>query len=168
MFETAIQMLVMRAGFAAMAIIAGGVISAPAASAAEISIRIERVQALDKIDSGLAGQADFYARVTIACEQFTSQIARGKDDVSPNWLFTKRVTRGMHDVKIQIFDRDPLKADTTVDINRVDNKRDLDFTVDTRTCVVSGFSDNQKCGRTISRSGKERKRAQIWFRVSAR
>jgi len=150
------------------AVLAASPLAATAALAAEITVRVDRIRALDKIDSGLAGQADFYARVTIAGEQFTSKIERGKDDVRPRWVFKKDVKAGKHDVKIQIFDRDPLKADTTVDINRVDNKRDLDFTVDTRSCSIGGFSGDVRCGRTINRSGQEKKKAEIWFRVNAR
>ncbi|MEZ5844775.1 MAG: hypothetical protein R3D27_13715 [Hyphomicrobiaceae bacterium] len=168
MFASGFRACAGRVGRVAAAALTASVIAASAASADEITVRIDRVRALDKIDSGLAGQADFYAIVTIAGEEFRTKVARGKDDLRPGWVFRKRVSAGKHDVKIRIFDRDPLKADTSVDVNRVDNKRDLDFAVDTRSCIITGFSTPQRCGRTINRSGQEKKKAEIWFRVNAR
>lgn len=157
-----------RIGAVAGLAMVAGVVAAGSAAAAEITIQVDRVRALDAIDSGLAGQADFYARVTIAGETFTSKVARGKDNVRPtDWVFKKTVKSGVHDVNIKIYDRDPLKADTFVDINRLDNKRDLDFKVDTRSCRIAGFAQRLSCGR-INRAGQEKKKAEIWFRVNAR
>jgi hypothetical protein len=54
---------------------------------------------------------------------------------------------------------------TLVDINRLPDKRDLDFEVDTRRCVVTGFAEEYKCGERIRRAGDERRRAEVTFTV---
>ena len=142
--------------------------SASAQATQEITLTISKITALDRIDWGLAGDADFYAKVTIAGETFTTQRVRGKNAISPNWRITKAVAPGQHDVKVEIFDRDPLKPDDRVDINRLPNKRDLDFTVDTRSCTILGFASPFKCGRTIVRAGRDAKAAEIEFKVEVK
>lgn len=139
--------------------------SASAQATQEITLTISKITALDRIDWGLAGDADFYAKVTIAGETFTTQRVRGKNAISPNWKITKAVAPGQHDVKVEIFDRDPLKPDDRVDINRLPNKRDLDFTVDTKSCRIGGFSSPYRCKQSITRPGDEKKKAAITFRV---
>lgn len=134
----------------------------------DVTITIERVKALDLIDWGLAGQADFFARVTIAGETINTQRIRGQNEIQPNWQITKRLPAGRHAVKLEIYDRDPLKPDDRIDINRVANKRDLDFVVNTRTQRVEGFAQGYKFGQKIVRAGEERKKAEITFSVSGK
>jgi hypothetical protein len=57
---------------------------------------------------------------------------------------------------------------TLVDINRLPAKRDLDFEVDTRNCTVHGFAETYSCRKIISRSGDERRKAEIQFTVDVR
>lgn len=134
----------------------------------DITINITHIKALDVIDWGLAGDADFYAKVTIAGETQSTQRVRGKNEIRPDWKITKAVPRGKHDVRIEILDKDPLKPDDRIDINRVDKKRDLEFTVDTRNCRVGGFSNGYSCGDKITRAGAEKKKAEIDFKVSVK
>jgi hypothetical protein len=139
--------------------------AAPAA-ADQIRVTIQRVTALDKIDP--VGQADFLARVTIAGEVFKTKRERRHDDLQPtNWVFTKTVSRGDHPVKVEIYDKDILTPDDRVDINRVENKRDLDFNVNTRRqrCSLPDFAGQPRCGDTITRSGTEKKKARLSFKV---
>lgn len=140
----------------------GGALPSAAEAQETILVMIGRVQALDKID--LTGKADFLARVTIAGETFVSPVIKGQDVIEPNWLFKKTVGPGLHNVKIEILDKDVVKQDL-VDINRVKNKRDLDFQVDTRNsnCMVLGFSEPYECGEEIRRAGDETKRGEITF-----
>lgn len=139
--------------------------AASAQATQEITLTISKITALDKIDWGLAGDADFFAKVTIAGETFTTQRVRGKNAITPNWKITKAVAPGTHNIKLEIFDRDPLKPDDKVDINRLPNKRDLDFTVDTKTCRIGGFASSFRCKQSITRPGDEKKKAAITFRV---
>ncbi|MEZ5855548.1 MAG: hypothetical protein R3D67_12710 [Hyphomicrobiaceae bacterium] len=142
------------------------IVGAAPAAADQITVVIERVTALDRIDP--LGQADFLARVTIAGEVFQTKRERRHDDLVPtNWVFTKDVAPGTHSVKIEIYDKDILTRDDQVDINRVDPKRDLDFSVNTRRrpCRLPDFAGSPRCGLTIVREGGERRRARLSFRV---
>ena len=143
-------------------------LAAPAAARAEseIVLVITNVTALDAADTWLAGPDDFYARVTIDGEVFTTSIKRQRNHAEPNWKITKVVHGGRpHDVKLEIYDKDIGKADDKIDINRVDAKRDLDFVVNTRRCRVEGFSERFHCGDPIRREGYEQKKAAIEFYV---
>ncbi len=129
----------------------------------EVVITITSVKAVDKED--IFGRADFYAKITLAGDTITTPFVRQADSIRPNWMLSKRVPRGTHDIKIELLDKDPLKPDDKIDINRVGNKRDLDFKINTGNCRVIGFADPYKCGDNIVRAGKERKKAEIEFNV---
>ena len=144
----------------------GTVAPAHAQRSSELVITITSVRAIDKAD--IFGKADFYAKVTIDGETTSTPVARQADNARPNWIVTKRVSRGKHDVKIQLLDKDPAKPDDVIDINRVSNKRDLDFQVDTSSCRITGFASVYRCNTMIVREGTERKKAEIQFKVSTR
>ncbi|MFV0296711.1 MAG: hypothetical protein ACK5JT_11410 [Hyphomicrobiaceae bacterium] len=149
------------------AAIASAIPGATAAKADRIRVVIDRVTALDNIDPA-GGKADFFARVTIGGDVFTTKAVRRDSDLKPtDWVFTKRVRRGLQQVKIEIFDKDVLSKSDAIDINRVGNKRDLDFTVNTRRrpCRLPDFAGAPRCGHTITRAGGENRRARISFRV---
>lgn len=141
--------------------------AAPAAAEDTVTVVITRVKGLDRFDVG-GGKPDFFARVTIAGETFKTDPVKQQMDIKPDWKISKKVKSGKHDVKIEIFDKDVGSPSDKVDINRVDNKRDLDFTVDTNSCNISGFSGGYSCGDTITRAGREKKNAEIQFRVRAK
>lgn len=145
--------------FAALAITAA---LPAAAQAQEIIVNIARVRALDVIDK--LSKADFLARVTIDGEAFTTPAVRNQDDIRPNWTLRKRVSPGVHNIKIEILDKDVSKNDL-IDINRINGKRDLDFQVDTRNCIVTGFQQAYRCRSVIQRGGNEAKKAEITFTV---
>ena len=155
------QSAVLLAGFIA------SFAAAPAAFARddEVTITVTQVTALDAADVWIAGPDDFYARVTIDGQVFNTGIKRQQNKASPNWKISKVVRRGAHSVRMEIFDKDIGKPDDKIDINRVNNKRDLDFTIDTRRCRVAGFADRYRCGDQIRRSGNENKKAEIVFIV---
>jgi hypothetical protein len=131
-------------------------------------VTVSEVRALDRTDTPIGGPADFYARITIAGETTRTKFTRNQDLARPNWQVTKKVAPGKHDVKLEIFDRDALKADDLIDINRIANQRDLDFAVDTRRCRISGFASGYRCGNAIKRAGTERKKAEVTFAVDVR
>jgi hypothetical protein len=128
-----------------------------------ITVNISLVRALDRIDALSA--PDLFARVTIAGEAFDTGVVRNRTASNPNWVVKKQVDSGVHEIKIEILDKDVTKNEP-VDINRVDNKRDLDFTIDTKACKISGFSDAYRCGSEITREGQELKKAEITFSVN--
>lgn len=150
-------------GAALVAMVSGAAVPAVAQ---ELIITIERIRALDKIDA--AGQADFYAQVTIDGKVIKTERIRRADDVRPNWVIRAPITKPTADVKLEILDKDVLSKDDLVDVNRIDGKRDLDFRVRTRPCRVEGFSQSYDCsgsGVSITRAGREKKAAEVTFRV---
>ena len=133
----------------------------------EVTITVHRVKALDKIDVG-GGKADFFARATIGGTVVKSAISKQQNEIKPDWKLTATVPRGKTAVKLEIMDKDVLNPSDLIDINRVAGKRDLDFTVDTRSCNVEGFSGGQSCGDRIVRAGTEKKKAEVSFRVTVK
>ncbi len=131
----------------------------------EITVTISRVKAVDKMD--VFSKADFFARVTIAGEALSTPAVRQQDDIRPNWKIVKRVAAGEHKIKLEILDKDATKTDP-VDVNKLDAKRDLDFTVNTRSSRVAGFASTYRTGATISRAGRERKAAEVTFTVEVK
>ena len=131
----------------------------------EITVTVHRVKGLDAADA--LSKADFYARVTIDGDAQVTPRVRQEDENRPDWKISKRVDSGRHKVKLELFDKD-VSVDDPIDINKVDNKRDLDFTVNTKSCRVEGFSSAYGCGARIKRAGTERKRAEITFSVNVR
>jgi hypothetical protein len=136
------------------------------AVADELIIRIERVRALDKIDPTTS--PDFYAHVTVDGQVFKTQRIKNAADIRPNWVITANVPRGTSRVNLAILDKDILKKDDMIDINRVDGKRDLDFRVNTGSCQILDFSQSYSCRDRIVRAGGEKKSAEITFRVEVR
>lgn len=153
------------AGLMVVPLVAG--IARPAA-ADEIVVTVEHVLALDKIDLPTAGQADFYAQVTVDGKTIKSKFVRRADEIRPNWVMVVPVRRGRIPVKLEILDHNVLTKPTLVDINRLSGKRDLDFEVDTRRCLITGFAETYKCGAAIRRAGDEQRRAEITFKVDVR
>lgn len=140
-------------------------VTAETATAADVTVNITRVKAIDPPDAFSKG--DFYARVTIDGEVQKTEVVKQSIDIKPNWKITKKVKPGEIKVKVEILDKD-VSLDDPIDINRVDAKRDLDFTVDTRACRIEGFSEPYKCGQSITRVGKEKKAAGITMSVSVK
>lgn len=130
----------------------------------ELTIKISRIKALDKVDA--LSKGDLYARITIDGDVQKTPVVKGENAVKPDWKITKKVSSGDHKIKIELLDRD-VAQDDLIDINRVDKKRDLDFTV-TSGCRIEGFSSTYKCGSSIVRAGGEVKKAEITFTVSVK
>jgi hypothetical protein len=140
----------------------GGTATIAAAKDPELIIKITRVRALDQPDAFSKG--DFYAKATINGETITTPPVKQEMSITPDWIITRKVKPGTVNVKLAVFDKD-MSVDDPIDINRIDNKRDLDFTVNTKTCKVEGFASTYKCGAKITRGGKEQKSAEITFIV---
>ena len=131
----------------------------------EVIIKITRVRALDQADAFSKG--DFYAKATIGGETVTSPAVKQETSITPDWVLSKKAKAGVVKVNLAVFDKD-VSVDDPIDINRVDNKRDIDFTVNTKTCKIEGFSSSYKCGAKIVRAGKEKKDAEVTFIVTVK
>lgn len=137
---------------------------ASAAHAEEIIVTITNVKGLDKVDELSGG--DYFARVTIDGETQNSPVVKDTS-FKPDWKLSKKVSAGKHDVKLELIDKD-LAEDDPVDINRLPNKRSLEFSVDTKSCKIEGFSSTYRCGKAITRTGAETKKAAITFNVKVK
>jgi hypothetical protein len=136
-----------------------------AAKDPEVIIKITRVRALDQADAFSKG--DFYAKVNIGGETVSTPPVKQEASITPNWVVSRKVKAGVVKVNIGIFDKD-VSVDDPIDINRINNKKDLDFTINTKTCRVEGFASTYRCGAKISRAGKEKKAAEITFIVTVK
>ena len=135
------------------------------ATAAEIVITVTKFHAHDRADDLSSG--DFFARMKINGKAAFSSIITGDKEFQPNWKLTLPATAGVNEVNLALIDKD-VSVDDPIDINRLDKKRDLDFSVDTRTGKIEGFSRTYKSGETITRTGAEKKKAEISFVVTVK
>jgi len=152
------------ASLAAAAAVVSGDASAQSGNR-EIVVTITHVRAIDKMD--VFSKGDFYGRVTIDGETQKTAVAKQQEEIKPGWTIAKRVAAGKHDIKLEILDKD-VSVDDPVDINTVANKRHQDFTIDTKTCRITGFSGGYRCGSAITRKGSEKKAAEISFKVEVK
>jgi hypothetical protein len=150
------------AAFPLTALVLGSTATSAAAKDPEVIIKVTNVRALDRADEFSDG--DFFARVTINGEKLESPVVKQEGSIKPDWNLVKKVKAGVVKVKFEIIDKD-LSVDDPIDINRVDSKRDLEFTVNTKTCRIDGFATKFKCGQKITRAGKEKKAAEVTFVV---
>ncbi len=155
--------LVGAAAFAAFAVVAAGQSSGVAA--AEIVITVTKFHALDRADELSSG--DFFARMRINGKAAFSPVLTGETVFTPDWKLTLPAKSGKNDVNLSLIDKD-VSVDDPIDINRIAKKRDLDFTVNTKTCRIEGFAETYKCGQTITREGSETKKASISFTVDVK
>jgi hypothetical protein len=150
----------------ALAAFAGAVAAAPSGAAAEeIIVTVTKLHPLDKADELSAG--DFFARIRVDGKAAFSPELSGQTEMSPNWRLTLPAKPGVVAVNLAVIDKD-VSVDDPIDINRVPNKRDLDFTVNTRTGKIEGFAETYKTGQTITRAGTENKKARISFTVDVK
>jgi hypothetical protein len=147
---------------AALSLTVGG---ATVATAAEITITVTKFKALDRADD--LSDGDFFARIRINGKAAFSPEQSGQAEFSPNWKMTLPAKSGTNEVNLSLIDKD-VSVDDPIDINRVENKRDLDFTVNTSNCRIEGFAETYKCGQTITRAGGEKKKAVISFTVDVK
>ncbi|WP_295559523.1 hypothetical protein [uncultured Hyphomicrobium sp.] len=150
---------------AALAAGATMVLAAGQAAAEEIVVTITEFHALDRADDLSSG--DFFARIRIDGKAAFSPVLTGEKVFKPNWKLTLPAKSGVNEVNLSLIDKD-LTVDDPIDINRVANKRDLDFTVNTKTGKIEGFSKTYKTGQLITRTGSEKKKAAISFKVEVK
>jgi C2 domain len=129
-----------------------------------LTLKVTKIRLLDRVDE--LSKGDLFARVTIDGEIQSSPVVKGSNELKPDWKISMKVKGGEHKVKLELVDKD-VTQDDSIDINRVDSKRDLDFVV-TPGCRIEGFSSTYKCGSSITRAGAEKKKADITFSVNVK
>jgi hypothetical protein len=143
---------------------------APAmAQGSQITLIVHEIKLIDRADA--FSQADLFVRATIAGQTKVSppmkQTGRPGESIRNEITLSQAVKPGRHAVRLELLDKD-LRADDFIDINRIANRRFLDFTVDTRNCRIAGFAQAYRCKQRITRAGAERKAAEITFSVEVR
>jgi len=169
-FRTRAQLTFQRAAGGAMAIAACVALISPAnAQNHQVTVTVHSVKLLDRVDAG--SQADLFARVTIDGEQKATpplkQTGRVGDTIRTEFVASKSVKPGSVPVRLEMLDKD-LRSDDLIDINRLPNRRILEFNVNTRNCRIEGFASMYRCKARITRAGTERKKAEVTFTVEVR
>jgi serralysin len=89
---------------------------------AQMSVTVDRVQAVDRFDTPIPftnfARADFYINTTIDGQNKTTKVFGNDDDISPNFTFTKEVdiNKTLIAGKVVVKDEDP-DTDDDADIN---------------------------------------------------
>jgi hypothetical protein len=134
-----------------------------------ITVKIDQIRPLDKFDE--LSRGDLFARVTIAGETTTTPVKRQTSargvTINTDWVIRRDVAPGAHPIKIELIDKD-LSEDDIIDINRIDSRRVLEFTVDTQRCRVEGFATAYRCKSRINRAGREKKAAEVFFTIDVK
>ena len=109
--------------------------------------------------------ADFYAQITIDGVENTSAAIESRNDVAPQWTFTRDVSAPTASIIIKLFDKDAAGTDDHCDINPLARKRDIHITYDLIAGRITGDAGGvrQKLIHVVG-SGDD-KRAEIWFTV---
>ncbi|HEV8483371.1 MAG TPA: hypothetical protein VGV87_07470 [Blastocatellia bacterium] len=145
---------------------AGNSEAAPGASrSAEVVVMVNRVRRIDVMDPAPDPGADFYARVTIGGVEKTSTVRESRNDVAPQWTFTREVSTPTVPIVIKLFDKDDSGTDDHCDINPLAKERDLHINYDLLAGRITGDAGGvrQKLIHVVG-SGDD-KRAEIWFTV---
>jgi hypothetical protein len=152
--------------------IAGAMIAclglATAASAKDVTVRINRVAQIDNLDKFDVDpdRADFYAQIWI-----NGQLHRTKnfsfDDGKPYWTFSQNVRTRYVKIRIKLLDDDGglEEADDFVDINPRKGKKDLHFILDTKTGRITGDVHGRRNMSIYSYGEGDTDQGKIWFSV---
>lgn len=133
-----------------------------------VTVTIHRVMQEDNLDVPDVDpdRADFYAQIWIAGKMYQTKVFSA-DDGRPYWRFSIPVRSRLVRIRIKLLDDDGAleRKDDYVDINRRYNKKDLNFTYDTRRGRIRGDVSGRR-GRMIYSEGKgDSDKGKIWFTV---
>ncbi len=130
-------------------------------------VRVAQKDNLDKMDQLGSDKADFYSLVQIGQGPLIKSKNMSDDDGRPNWKFTGSSNGRYVGIRIKLNDDDGgvEEQDDFVDINPKNGKKDLNFTLDTRTGRISGDVQGRR-GQVIRSDGQhDSDRGRIWFVV---
>lgn len=142
--------------------------AAQAAAPLTVTVTIDRVRMIDEIEECfLAGDADFYAVITIDGRRHRTGTIGGQDDIRPGWRHQVAVDPALTiaPISLEVFDEDggACDADDHADISG-DGDRNLDLSVNLRSCAISGDRAGG-CWRPLSAAGTQDDNAAIDYRV---
>lgn len=105
-----------------------------------VSVTVTRMRQIDSLDGFLTGEADFFSSFSIDGRTFSGRKFEGQDDLNPGsaWSFTNGAGQasGLVPFSIRVFEDDRGVAGggiTTVDINPLAGKKDLDLFLNLQT-----------------------------------
>ncbi len=157
------------AGAAALLGLSAVGITPAMAQNSQVTVIVHAIKLIDRVDA--FSQADLFVRATIAGETKATapmkQTGRPGETIRTELTLSHAVKPGTHAVRLELLDKD-LRSDDLIDINRIADRRVLEFTVDTRSCRIGGFASTYRCKQRITRAGSEKKAAQITFSVEVR
>ena len=139
------------------------------AGSASVVVQINRVRRIDPMDSPPDVQADFYAQVLIDGVESTSPVSESRDDITPQWSFSREARGESVQITIKLFDKDEGGSDDHCDINPRVKEKDIRVNYNLRTGHITGDVTGlaQKLIR-VHGAGPDTKKAEIWFTVYQR
>lgn len=144
--------------------------SAALAMAQSVSVNIHRVRQVDDLDKSTwlitKDRADFYAQIWINGRMWQSKNF-SHDDGRPNWSFTVPADSRYVDIRIKLVDDDGglEEKDDYVDINPLNDKKDLELRLDRQTGLLSGDIVGRR-GQIIRSKGMyDSSQGEIWFSI---
>ena len=166
-FSSVMARMARASSIAVLAMTTAFVIPSASAQTVQITVRIERIVALDPADYG--GPADFFARLTIDGVQYQTPIIWENNDISPNWEYPHLVSgAGVRRIGIEVLDKD-FSYDDLIDVSPVVGKRTLDLIINTSAlpCRVTGDVAG-RCDSSLTTEGAELGRASLRFSINAK
>ncbi len=145
--------------------------STKASKPTPVTVTIHRVKQNDDLDKPTVGitkdRADFYVKIWINGQLWTSKNFSTDDGKPKDWRFTVPVSSSTAKIKIKLCDDDGglEEQDDFVDINPKDKKKDLDLVYSVSKGTISGDMKGKK-NRQIHAKGKgDSSQGEIWFSV---
>lgn len=139
-------------------------------AAAQVRFTVNQLIAIDNPDSGWFGDnADYYSRISINGNAWTSGVISNDNNISPNWQFTQNVNSRYVNINVEVWDSDGGLAGSNdrIDIDSRSGYRDLNITYDLITNQISGDVSGLG-GRQLSVSGGgDSDRATMRFTVNS-
>ena len=138
-----------------------------------VTVTVHRVAQIDNLDTDSfisTDRADFYAQVTIDGHREQSRVVRERDDVSPEWSFSRAVSENTVTITIRLFDEDGGLSgpDDECDINSLSRRTELNLTYDLLPGRISGDASGVRGSRIIAIGNGDTNRARLWFTVDHR
>lgn len=134
------------------------------------TVTIYRVAEVDNLDHDLPwrdDRADFYAQIWIDGHYHKTRVM-AKNDGKPYWTFTAPVNSSTANIRIKLLDDDGglERKDDYVDINPMNNKKDLDLKVNINNGRILGDAAGQKGQTLFCAGGGDSSKGQIWFAIT--
>lgn len=137
-----------------------------------VTVTIHRVKQNDDLDKPTVGitkdRADFYVKIWINGQLYTSKNFSTDDGKPKDWRFTVPVSSQTTKIRIKLADDDGgafEDRDDFVDINPKNGKKDLDMVYNTLTGRFSGDMRGRKGQIVHAKGSGDSSQGEIWFSI---